>query len=42
MIELGTWGTYGGRVHYLVDGREVSKEQYQTARELELLIKELV
>lgn len=40
MIELRTYGTYGGEVHYIVNGQEVSKDAYETARELQLLIKE--
>ncbi len=41
MIELGTYGSYGGETHYVVNGREVTREAYETARELELRIKEL-
>ena len=41
MIELRTYGSYDGETHYIVNGQEVSKEAYETARELELLIKEL-
>lgn len=42
MIEFVTSGTYGGEIHYKIDGQEVTKEQYQTAWDLEQLIKELV
>ena len=42
MIEFVTYGTYGGDIHYQINGREVSEEQYQTAWDLEQLIKELV